>query len=244
MKKILYLALLVLLFTACSSTKISKSIPVEEKMATADNFYQLEKYHKAIPYYTEVVLDRNSIYTAEAQMKLGNCYFNQNKFMEARFEYEELIRLFKNYPDIGEAYFRIGICYYEESLAPHYTQEETSKAILAFNTFIDKFPFHEKKTKAIEYLDKCNYKLIEKTYYNGYAYYKLSDYSSSLLYLEEVISENMTDELDKMALYLSGKIYCYRKDKGNALLVLDKLTQRYPEASETAIIEKLFNKIK
>jgi len=166
MRKIVYLLTLVVIFTGCSSNKISKRIPVEEKMQKADELYDLGKYHKAIPYYTEVVLDRNSIFTAEAQMKLGNCFFNQNKFMEARFEYDELIRLFKNYPDIGDAYFRIGVCYFEESLKPHYTQEETKKSILAFNTFIDKFPFHEKKNEAYQYLDKCNSKLLEKTYFS------------------------------------------------------------------------------
>ncbi len=244
MKNTIYLLIFLLLFAGCSTNKIRKSMPVKEKMAKADLFYEQEKYHKAIPYYTEVVLDRNSIYTAEAQMKLGNSYYMQGKYMEARFEYQELIRLFKNYPEVGEAYYRIGVCYFEESLNPHYTQEETNKAILAFNTFLEKFPFHEKKEKALEYLNKCNYKLLEKTYYNGYAYYKLSDYSSSLLYLNEITSLNMVDELDKMALFYSGKIFCYRKDKGNALLVLDKMSQRYPEADETATIEKLFAKLK
>ncbi|MFC1888044.1 outer membrane protein assembly factor BamD [Candidatus Cloacimonadota bacterium] len=244
MKKIIYLVIVVFLFGACSSTKISKSMSVEEKMAKADEFYNLEKYRKAIPYYTEVVLDRNSIYTAEAQMKLGNCYYYQDKFMEARFEYQELIRLFKKYSNLGEAYYRIGVCYFKESLKPHYTQEETRKAILAFETYLDKFPFHDKKEEAQDYLAKCNYKLLEKTYYNGYAYYKLSDYSSALLYLEEVTSLNITDELDKKALYYSGKIFCYRKDKGNTLLVLDKMKQRYPDADETKTIEKLLAKIK
>ncbi|KQC04837.1 MAG: hypothetical protein APR54_08665 [Candidatus Cloacimonas sp. SDB] len=244
MKKFLYLILLLIIFTGCSSNKLLKSLPVEEKMAKANELYEQEKYHKAIPYYTEVVLNRNSIYTPEAQMKLGNCYFNQKKFMEARFEYQELIRLFKNYPDIGEAYFRIGVCYFEESLKPHYTQEETHKAILAFNTYLDKFPFHPRKNEALDYLEKCNYKLLEKAYYNGYAYYKLSDYSSALLYLEEITSLNLTDDLDKMALYYSGKIYSYRKDVGNMLLVLYKMKQRYPDAGETEAIEKLYEKIK
>ena len=244
MKKFIYPLILVLLFAACSSNKIIKSMPAAEKMAIADQLFEQEKYRKAIPYYEKVVLDRNSIYTAEAQMKLGNCYYEQEKYMEARFEYQELIRLFKKYPNIGEAYYRIGVCYFKESLKAHYTQEETNKAILAFNTFLEKFPFHEKKDKALDYLNRCNYKLLKKTYYNGYAYYKLSDYSSALLYLDEVTSLNMTDEIDKMALFYSGKIFSYRKDKGNTLLVLDKMKQRYPDADETAAIEKLFEKIK
>jgi len=244
MKRILLFIILAAVMAGCSSTKISKTMPAEQKMQMGDELYEAEKYRKAIPYYMEVVLDRKSIYTADAQMKLGHCYFNQNKFMEARFEYEELIRLFKNYPDIGEAYFRIGVCYYEDSLKPHYTQEETQKAILAFENFLDKFPFHEKNPDAEEMIEKCNFKLTVKTYYNGYAYYKLSDYSSALLYLDEVTEQNITDEIDRLALYYSGKIYCYRKDLGNALLVLDKMNNRYPDSKETTKINKLVNKIR
>jgi len=244
MKKVIYIFLLAVIIAGCSSNKLARKTPVEEKMVKADELFELGKYHKAIPLYTEVVLDRNSIYTAVAQMKLGDCFYNQNKFLEARFEYDELIRLFKNYPEIGDAYYKIGICYFEDSLNPHYTQEETQKAILAFNTFINKFPFHEKKEDAYQYIDKCNYKLLEKAYYNGYTYFKLSDYSSALLYLDEVTSLNNIDELDKLALYYSGKIHCNRKDKGKALLVLEKMQQRYPDTKETDNIDKLFNKIK
>ena len=88
-KKTLILIIVLFALLGCSSNKMSKTIPVEKKMEIANDLFKKEKYSKAIPYYTEVVFERNSIYTPTAQMKLADCYFNQNKFTEARFEYDE-----------------------------------------------------------------------------------------------------------------------------------------------------------
>jgi len=241
MKRFILASLLIAVLLGCSSNKVNRNLPVEKKMQIADDFYTREKYHKAIPYYTAVVLDRNSSFTAEAQMKLANCYFYQNKFMDARFEYEELIRLFKNYQDIDRAYFRIGICYYENSMNPHYTQEETYKAIDAFQTFIEKFPFSNLRLQAYEYIEKCNYKILQKKYYNGYAYYKLFDYSAALMYFEEVIAQQLTDEIDKMSLYYSGRIYLTRDDKDNAFKIIEKMKEKYPESKETLKLEEIWD---
>ncbi len=244
MKKILFVSLILIVLIGCSKNQLTREMPVEDKMNIAEELFDQGKYHKAIPYYTNIVLDRNSIYTAKAQMKLGDCYFYQDNFLEARFEYEELIRLFKNYEDISKAYFNIGVCYFEESLSPHYTQEETEKAIVSFETFIEKFPFDERIDEALDYLEKCEYKLLEKKYNNGYAYFKMYDYSSALLYFDEITALNIIDKIDKMSLFYSGRIYIARKDKANALLIVDKMNTRYPDSKETKKINNLFKKLK
>ncbi len=223
---------------------MSKIMPVEKKMEIANDFFEKGKYNKAIPYFSEVVFERNSIYTPTAQMKLADCYFNQNKFTEARFEYEELIRLFSDYKDIGRAYFQLGICYYNESLSPHYTQEETYKAIAAFETFIEKFPFDKLKKDAIDYIQKCRYKLLMKKYYNGYAYYKLFDYSAALMYFDEIIELGNNNEPDRMSLYYAAKIYLEREDIENAKLTGQKLINRYPQTDEAEKIASELEKIK
>ncbi|MDP8268614.1 MAG: outer membrane protein assembly factor BamD [Candidatus Celaenobacter antarcticus] len=244
MKKTLSLIIILLILFGCSSNKISKTMPVEKKMEIADNLFEKEKYNKAIPYYTEVVFERNSVYTPAAQMKLADCYFKQNKFTEARFEYEELIRLFADYKDIGRAYFQLGVCYYNESLNPHYTQNETRKAIAAFETFIEKFPFDNLKTEAIDYIQKCRYKLLMKKYYNGYAYYKLFDYSGAMMYFNEIIELGNINEPDRMSLYYAAKIYLERMDFNNAQLTGQRLINRYPQTEEAEQITAELEKIK
>lgn len=223
---------------------MSKIMPVEKKMEIANDLFEKEKYHKAIPYFSEVVFERNSIYTPTAQMKLADCYFYQNKFTEARFEYGELIRLFADYKNIGRAYFQLGICYYNESLSPHYTQDETYRAIAAFETFIEKFPFDSLKKDAIDYIQKCRYKLLMKKYYNGYAYYKLFDYSAALMYFDEIIELGNNNEPDRMSLYYAFKIYLEREDIENAKLTGQKLISRYPQTEEAEKISSELEKIK
>ena len=230
------------MLAGCSSNKVSKQLPVAKKMEIADEFFAKKKYHKAIPYYTDVAFERNSTFTSEAQMKLADCYFFQNKFTEARFEYQEFIRLFRDAKFINRAYFQVGVCYFEESLNPHYTQEETKNAITAFETFIEKFPFDERKKEAIEYIQKCQEKLIRKKLLNGYAYYKMHDYPAAFMYFEEIIELGNPGRTDKMALYYEARMYITRKDKINSLNIGEKLNSRYPDSKETVKINKLIKK--
>ncbi len=239
MKKLIFLLLIALSIFACSSNKISKDMTNQQKMQIANEFFELRKYHKAVPYYESVVMDRTSSHVAEAQLKLADCFFNQNKFMEALFEYQEFVRLFGDAQDIGRAYFQIGVCYWEDSMTAHYTQEETYRAIDAFETFLEKFPFDERKKEAIEYIQKCHLKLLRKKYYNGFAYYKMWDYPAALLYFNEIIELGNNNKIDKMSLYYAARIYITRKDRENAELMQAKLNAKYPDSKETKKINRL-----
>ncbi|MCD6181804.1 MAG: outer membrane protein assembly factor BamD [Candidatus Cloacimonetes bacterium] len=242
MKKIVLSAILLAILLGCSSVKVSKTMPVDIKMQKGYEYFNNENYKKAQPFFMDVAFERNSSFTAEAQMRVADCYFFQEKYADARFEYQELIRLFKDYKDIDLAYFNIAVCYYNESLAPAYTQEETQSAIDAFNVFIERFPFSSHKQEAFDYLQKCYTKLLEKTYENGYTYYKMSDYSAALMYFDEIISLGNTSEIDKLSLYYSAKIYLKRKDLLNAQKTADILQKRYPEAKQTTVILQKLSK--
>ncbi len=238
MKKYLAITFIFVALVGCSNNKLEKQITAEKKMEIAKEYIAKNKHHKAIPYLQQIAFERNSALTAEAQMLLAESYFAQNKFTEARFEYQELIRLFGDYNRIDEAYFKIGVCYYEESLKPQYTQEETEKAIDAFQTFISKFPFSNYKSEAIDYINKCNTKLLEKKFYNGYAYYKMFDYSAALMYFDEIIELGNKNDVDKKSLYYAAKIYEKRKDEKNLEAIYTKLQSKYPESKETKKIAK------
>lgn len=240
MKRILLLLLVLvaLLAASCGRTRPLRDLSAAEKMRIADELYEEGKYHRAIPYYTDVALDRRSAYTAEAQMKLADSYFHQNKFTEARLEYQEVIRLFRDHPEIGRAYFQIGVCYYEESLGAQYTQEETYEAINAFETFLERFPFSPLREEAEQYLDELNYKLLEKKFYNGYIYFKIYDYSAALMYFDEIMDEGKINEVDKKSRYYATLIYLRREDKQNALRMIDSLNELYPESNEAQRVKR------
>lgn len=213
----------------------------DEAKRIADEYYAREKYKKAIPYYEKIVNESRTTFLAEAQLKLAECYFHRKEYIDAIFEYEEFIRQFSEHPDVALAFFQIGVSHYELSLPPHYDQDDTYSAIEAFSEFIDRFPFHEKKQKALEYIKECRYKLLTKKYYNGYAYYKTSDYPSALLYFNEITELNNYDEIDRKSLYYKALIYLYRKDLVNTEKVISSLAEKYPDSKETAKISEKMN---
>ncbi len=228
-----------ILFTGCSSVKLAE-MPVEERFNIANDYYENEKYRKAIEYYETIVFDRNSVYTSEAQFKLALCYFNRKNYIDARFNFEQLIKQFPENSKVADAHFYIGECYFYESPKSHYTQEETLQAIEAFEVFLDKFPADLKRVEALNFIKLCQKKLAEKKYFNGYLYYRIKDYSSSLMYLNEVIEADYKNEFDLKARYYCSKIWLNRKQPEKAQPYYKTMQLKYPDSRETRKLAKYF----
>ncbi len=245
MKKIIFaLIISFIIIAGCSQNKIMKQLTTQQKMKKADYYFKKGKYKMAVLYYTDIVYEKTSSITPKAQMRLADSYFNMKQYQDALFQYQDLVKLFPDYSDIATAYFKIGLCYFKESLPAPYTQEETLKAIDAFQDFIDKFPFDSRKEKAIDYINKCNFKLLKKKYLNGYTYYKLYDYSAALMYFDEITKLNNKNEPDKKSLYYSTIIYIKQNLKSKARETAKKLLTKYPNSKEAKKILKKLKKYK
>ncbi len=243
MKRIIYLlTLLVILAVGCSKNIDNR--PAEEKMADADAFFAKKKYAKAAILYQDIIFERTTLLTSVAQMKLADCYFADDKFYDARLEYEQMIKLFPDNENIADAYYKIGVCYFEESLPAHYTQEETNSAINAFTVFLDKFPNDPRKDDAIKYIQDCQFKLLEKKYENGRIYFKMEDYSGALLYLQEIMDLGNSNELDMNSHLFAGQIYKHWEQYDVAKAHLAVVMDRYPDTKAAKKARKVLMKIK
>jgi outer membrane protein assembly factor BamD len=215
-------------------------LSAEANMKKADNLFARKRYNRASKFYQQVTFERNSPYVSDAQFQLAECYFRLKRYDEARTEYEVVTRQFPDQPRLDKAYYQIGVCWYEASLPAQYTQEETHMAVTAFEDYLERFPARnpDDVTKANEYIHKCEYKLLQKSYFNGYTYYRMYDFSAALLYFNEVRQVGITDHIDKLSLYYSAKIYLKRKDAANARSVIDQLIQKYPTSKEARRLKK------
>jgi len=238
---IFILLLVVFCLVSCSPNKIQLS--TEAKLKNADELFAKKKYSRAVVIYEEISFERKSAATAYATMKVADCYFNMNKFSEARARYEQFINSFPDHENVADAYFQVGVCLFEESLPPQYDQTETIKCIEAFQTFIDRYPNDPRYEKAVEYIHKCQYKLLEKQYLNGYIYYKMKDYSSALMYFDEIVSLGNIDELDRKSLYYSAKLHLYQKNYDKAKASYERLKNRYPDSKEAKRLAQKFAKL-
>ncbi|HRY83315.1 MAG TPA: outer membrane protein assembly factor BamD [Candidatus Cloacimonadota bacterium] len=238
MKRFLIPVILILLLGACAKNKTYSG--VEDKLAAADSLYALGKYSRAAVLYDEISFERKSGQTAYALIRLADSYMKINRFADARARLEQVTKSFPQHPELSKVYFNIALCHFEESLPAQYDQTSTIKSIDAFRTFAQKFPSDPKFEEALVYVRKAQYKLIEKKYRNGYIYYKMKDYSSALMYFDEVIGLGNTDDLDRMSLYYSSLLHLAQGNKEAARGSFDLLSAKYPSSKETAKLKRKF----
>ncbi|MDD4310334.1 MAG: outer membrane protein assembly factor BamD [Candidatus Cloacimonetes bacterium] len=241
MRRYLIIILILLAgFTACSKNRTPESS--ETKLKKADELFAKKKYARAATIYDEISFERKSAATAYATLQQAERYFATNKFADARSKYEQFIASFPDHQRVNHAYFQVGVCLYEESLPPQYDQDETIRSIEAFRLFIEKFPTDTKYTSALDYIRKCQYKMLEKTYMNGYIHFKMKDYSAALMYFDEIIILGNNDKLDRKSLYYSAKLHLHQKNRDKAEASFELLKSRYPSSKETKKISRHFNK--
>ena len=236
-----YIIIILLILTGMVACSKNKTLPsTEVRLKKADELFAKHKYARAALLYDEISFERKSASTAYATLRQADCYFAINKFGDARSKYEQFIGSFPDHQDVSNAYYQIGACYFEESLPPQYDQDETIRCIGAFRTFIEKFPGDSRYTTALDYIHKCQYKLLEKKYINGYIQYKMKDYSAALMYFDEIIALGNTDKLDRMSLYYSAKLHLHQKNKEEAKASFLLLQTRYPDSKEAKKLSSRF----
>jgi outer membrane protein assembly factor BamD len=236
LKNLAWLLPLIML-TACVQNKIE--LTPENRMAQADALYAKKKYARAAELYDAISFEKKSAQSAVALMRLADCYYYMNKFTDARLKYTQMTNTYPDFTDIEAAYYRIGECYFEESLPAQYDQTETGQCIESMRAFIDKFPNSTHFLDAVEYIRKAQYKLLEKKFYNGYIYYKMQDYSSALMYFQEIIDLGNTNDLDRKALYYATRISIYHKNQEAVNDYLQKMRERYPASKELKKLQRL-----
>ena len=75
---------------SCTQNNLKMSeMTSEQKYKIAQNLFEKGKFNKSIPYFENIVLERNSLVAANAQMKLADAYFNLKKYDDALYEYKD-----------------------------------------------------------------------------------------------------------------------------------------------------------
>ena len=235
-----------LVLTSCSKNKTIARLPSEVKWQTAENYFNRGRYTRAMPYYQQLVFEKSSVYTADAQFKLGECYFrrkSKENLVDAIFEYQEMLRLFPEHRLAPDAQFRIGEAYAMLSLSPEFTQDESERAIENFTRFIEKYPQDSRVAEAYRHIANMQLKIIEKKFLTGYIYFKMKDYPASQHYLNEIISLGNRNELEKKSVFYNAIIHIERREKSEAIAAIEHLDRHFPNSRETKRAHMRFKRI-
>ncbi|MGB9599650.1 MAG: outer membrane protein assembly factor BamD [Myxococcota bacterium] len=218
-----YLIIFIFLFFGCATTGGVKS----EQESAKEEFEEGLKSLKG-GYYQEAVDRFNQVkakypfsrYATESELKIGDAYFEDEKYIDAADAYQEFIKLHPTHPMVDYAAFRVAISYFKDApgdwffLPPSYEKDQSSnqKAQKAFLDFLSKYKGSKYESEAKGYLEKVNKKLISHDLYVAKFYFKRGKFEATEQRIRGIIlSYGILEGMDEALFYLCYSLYLQNK---------------------------------
>jgi outer membrane protein assembly factor BamD len=166
MKKLIYIFLISVLFTACSSyEKALKSTDLEFKNKTADALIAKKKYSKAISLFdTYLASLRGKPYAEEYFYKYAETLYKNKEYISAANYFESFASQFPKSDKAEMAYYLEGESYSRVSPPYGFDQVDTQRAIDKLQRFADKYQNSEYLPKVNETIKTLSQKLEYKAF--------------------------------------------------------------------------------
>lgn len=211
MKHTILISLSILyLFLCCGHTPPAGKLDAEDQYLLAKEKFDDQDYVQAQIEFQKLIWNYpGSDLVDEAQYHLAESYRLQEDYATAVVEYSRLLRNYSQSSFAPAAQYQLALCYFQQSLPSHLDQDFTRKAIVELYLFLEDHPASEYLSKVQELLLKARTKLAKKDLDNAKLYYKMDDYDSAIIYIEELLKEYADTQWVDDARYLLGE--CYRR---------------------------------
>ncbi|MDC8105838.1 outer membrane protein assembly factor BamD [Chryseobacterium sp. PTM-20240506] len=153
-------------------------------------------------------------------------YYDKN-YKLAGHQFKNFAVSFPKDPRAEEAAYMSALCYYEGSMDYNLDQSSTELAVNELQDFLNNYPNSERSKNINQLIDELTYKLEFKSYENARQYYKMGDYKSATVALENVLEDFPSTKL-------RPKIYDYMM-KSRYLLAQNSVYGLKEERIESAI---------
>ena len=169
-------------------------------------------------------------YTLLAELKVGDCHFQQKAYVEAIAAYEEFKKTHPSHEEIPYVQFQIGMAYFNQMLTLDRDQASTKKALSSFEYLIANYPPGLFTEKAKEKIGVCKKRLADHEFYIGRFYYKQGRFQSAVWRFEEVLMKFPKDPDEDKTLYFLGKSYLELEQWDKAEAAFFKIVTEYPQS--------------
>ena len=207
-----FLFVILIVFTACSDTKLmtpetegeklqilyNDAMELVKKRDFVDAAALFEDIERQYPY---------SKWSNQAQLMSGFCYYKSNMYNDSLDALERFIALYPGSSKISYAYYLRALNYYEQINDIERDQETTSKAKKAFNEVISKFPESEFAIDALARIDILDDRLAAKEMEIGRFYQFDHQWISAINRYNVVLNEYKTSIYTEEALHRLVEIY-------------------------------------
>jgi len=194
------------IISGCSKGMKGEIPSPSESLHRAIAKYNHEDYLDAQEDFSAITLNYpGSIVIDSAEFYLGETHFAMKEYILAADSYSRVINQYSRSALVPLSQFKIGLCYFH--LSPHYAldQEYTKKAVEEFQKFLEDYPNDEHRTEAENYIQLSRLKLAKKEYTAGILYFKMAEYNSAIIYLDDILNNYYDTNYAPLALYYKGE---------------------------------------
>ena len=188
---ILLIVTALVVVSSCSGyEKLLKSSDYPLKYSKAIEYFENEEYVRAGTLLDQVVnIYRGTTKADTVYYYQARSYYMQRDYILSGHHFSNLATNYPNSVYAEESEYMTAYCHYMLSPKPSLDQENTERAIAAFQLFIIMNPGSTKIPEANAYIDEMRNKLVQKSYMSGKLYYNLGEYKASIIALENSLND-------------------------------------------------------
>ena len=147
--KIIFVILLILLFTSCSSKVVKKTVIKEKSLddqvmevyneamdalKSGDVLFAAKKFNEVETLYPQ------SQWAPKSSLLAAYSYYTQDYYGDAIIELKRFIKIFPNHKDLNYAYYLLAICYYEQIVDEKKDLQSIIRAKETFKILQNRYP--------------------------------------------------------------------------------------------------------
>lgn len=219
---------------ACSSKfeKIRTSNDPELILKMAYSYYEAEEFQRAQS-LLELSLSnfRGKRESEEIYFKYAYTFYNTGQYILATYQFRNFAQTYSTSRYREEADFMEAYSNYQLSPTFRLDQSYTTKAIDAFQLFVNTYPQSERVEQCNDLIDELRKKLEKKAFEEAKLYFDLRRYQSSIWVADNLLKDfPETDNAEDIRFLMARSAYLLAQNS-----VVDKQKERYEEAQEMAV---------
>jgi outer membrane protein assembly factor BamD len=228
-------AVLVLFAAACASVpRPEPDAPPEERLRYGWELLARKRTFVARQVFEDLIFSApGSAIIDSAHYGLAEAHFVDANYFQALTEYQVVVSSFPRSVLVDNAAYKVGLCYWKQSLSYRLDQTETRRAIEAFHAFLLDYPASEWVMDAAVQLREAEDKLALKRIYQGETYLKLRsdrDYLAAVIAFSEAIQGFPESSHLPRALWGLGESYFRLKRTNEALQTFGALVSEFADS--------------
>jgi outer membrane protein assembly factor BamD len=201
-KKFLILILVLTVFSSCSEYhKVLNKGLNKDKYKLAVELYDKGEYKKSIALFEKLV----GPYAGKPQMEriqfmIANASYETGDYSLSSYYFSKFLTNYPKSTKVDQAAFLSAKSYY--LAAPKYSldQQDTEKALAAFQDYIDRYPDSELATEANKYYKDLIFRLEKKDFEVAKQYYHMEKYNAAITAFDTFNEDHLGSTLKEEAM--------------------------------------------